>query len=299
VRSIPPFEALPAAEFEAAARSLEIGFYPAGTRLGTAGGRPLEHLYVVRKGAVRLEHDGQTLQVIEEGECFGYTSLISGHAAIDVIVDEDLLAYRLPAREFHRLLGHAPFAGHFAVGLADRLRSSLAHGAAVTAQPDLSVEVRRLVERPAVWVEEGVTVAEAARVMREQRISSVLVRSDPPGIVTDRDFRNRVLAEGLGPRTPVARVLTKPLRVVRADARLHEAWTALLDAHVHHLPVVRGDDIVGMLTAGDLLRCSAQGPIAVLRGVERLAGRTGCAATRTAWPRWPRRSPPPTSTPRR
>jgi CBS domain-containing protein len=275
VRSVSPFAALPAAEFETAARSLEIGFYPAGTRLATAGGLPLEHLYVVRKGAVCLEHDGQTLQVIEEGECFGYPSLISGHAAIDVIVDEDLLAYRLPGREFRRLLGNAPFAGHFAVGLADRLRSSLAHGAAVTAQPDLSVEVGRLLERPAVWVEEGVTVAEAARVMREQRISSVLVRSDPPGIVTDRDFRNRVLAEGLGPRTPVARVLTKPLRVVQADAQLHEAWTALLDAHVHHLPVVRGDEIVGMLSSGDLLRCSAQGPIAVLRGVERLAGRDG------------------------
>ena len=40
VRSVSPFAALPAAEFETAARSLEIGFYPAGTRLATAGGLP-------------------------------------------------------------------------------------------------------------------------------------------------------------------------------------------------------------------------------------------------------------------
>ncbi|HSD20814.1 MAG TPA: DUF294 nucleotidyltransferase-like domain-containing protein [Anaeromyxobacter sp.] len=273
LRSISPFQALPSAEFAAATRTLEVGFYPAGTRLTSAGGRPLEHLYVIRKGAVRLERDGQALQVLEEGECFGYTSLLSGRATIDVIVDEDLLAYRLPGAEFRRLLAQAPFAGHFAIGLADRLKSSLVHAPAFSVHPDLSIDVGRLVTRPAVWVEPGATVAEAARVMREHRISSVLVRTEPAGIVTDRDFRNRVLADGHGPATPVKAVLTSPLRVVRAEAPLHEAWTTLLDARVHHLPVMRDGEVVGMLTSGDLLRCSAQGPVAVLRGVERLAGR--------------------------
>jgi CBS domain-containing protein len=279
-----------------AARALEIGFYPAATRLASAGGRPLEHLYVVRRGAVRLEHDGQTLQVIEEGECFGYTSLISGHAALDVIVDEPLLAYRIPAAAFRRLLGHAPFAGHFAAGLADRLRARLAHAPSVTAPPDLSVEVGRLVERPAVWIDAGATVSGAARLMREQRVSSVLVRSEPPGIVTDRDFRNRVLAEGLGPGTPVGRVLTSPLRTVRADAPLHEAWTAFLDAHVHHLPVTREGAIVGMITSGDPSAARRRGPSPCCAGSSACRGGRGCAATRAAWPRWPRRSPRATST---
>jgi CBS domain-containing protein len=42
---------------------------------------------------------------------------------------------------------------------------------------------------------------------------------------------------------------------------------------VHHLPVVRGGDIIGVLTATDLLKSSAHGPVAVLRRVERLADR--------------------------
>jgi CBS domain-containing protein len=273
VRSIPPFQGLPADAFGSAARNLEVGFYPAGARLAAAGGRPLEHLYVVRKGAVRLERDGQPLQVVEEGECFGYTSLITGRATIDVIVEENLLAYRVPAADFRALLAHAPFASHFAVELADRLKATLAHAPAFSIRPDLAVEVRRLLGRPAVWIEAGASVAEAARVMREHRISSVLVRGEPPGIVTDRDFRNRVLAGGLGPATPLAEVVTRPLRTVPADAPLHLAWTVLLDARIHHLPLVQGGAIVGVITAGDLLRCAAQGPIAVLRAVERLPGR--------------------------
>jgi CBS domain-containing protein len=125
LRATPPFAALGKALFEHAAAALDIGFWPAGARLVQRDGAPLEHLYVIRKGAVRLEREGQTLQVLEEGEIFGYTSLITKRATLDVIVDEDLLAYRIPGAEFESLLGDAHFAGHFAAGLAERLKSSL------------------------------------------------------------------------------------------------------------------------------------------------------------------------------
>jgi CBS domain-containing protein len=135
---------------------------------------------------------------------------------------------------------------------------------------------------PAVWVDPEASCGEAARRMRDESASCVLVRGTPPGIVTDRDFRNRVLAEGLGPEARVAAVATPSPRTIRAGARVYEAWAALLDAGVHHLPVVRGEEIVGVLTSTDLLRCSAHSPMTVLRRVERLAGREslpGYAAT--------------------
>ena len=71
VRSTPPFHALPPALFDEAASRLEVAFYPAGDRLVKVGGEPLAHLYVIRKGSVRLERGGKTLQVLEEGETFG------------------------------------------------------------------------------------------------------------------------------------------------------------------------------------------------------------------------------------
>jgi CBS domain-containing protein len=284
LRATPPFQALPARLFEGAAASVEVVFHPAGSWLVRAGGRPLEHLFVIRKGSVRIERDGQTLQVLEQGEVFGYTSLISGQASLDVQVEEDLVAYRLPAAEFRLLLEDAQFASHFAAGLAERLKSALAQSPVASFRADLSLEVQQIVREPAVWVEADATVGDAARRMREERASCVLVRTEPPGIVTDRDFRSRVLAEGLGPDALAAAVATPSPRTIRAGARIYDAWAALLDAGVHHLPIVRGDEIVGMLTASDLLRCSAQGPMAVLRRVERLHARTslpGYAATVT------------------
>jgi CBS domain-containing protein len=275
LRSTPPFHALPAALFDAAAGSLEIGYYPAGAYLVRVGAEPLQHLYVIRKGSVRLDREGQTLQVLEEGETFGYTSLITGKATLDVQVEDDLLAYRLPGVQFQLLLGDAQFAGHFAVGLSQRLKSSLEHSPVTTFKADLQLEVSQLLRRPAVWVEAGATVGEAARTMRDHKISSVLVRSDPPGIVTDREFRNQVLAEGLGPETPVASVISRPLRAVDAATPVSAAWTTLLETGSRHLPIRRGEEIIGVLTSTDLLRVHAPGPVAVLRRVERMADRSG------------------------
>jgi CBS domain-containing protein len=273
VRNTPPFDALPEPIFDTMAKALEIVFFPAGTRLLTRGGAPSEHLYLIRKGAVRLEREGQTLQLLEEGEIFGFTSLISGKATLDVTVEDDLLAYRLPRVQFQVLLLDASFAGHFASGLAERLRNSLERSQVAGFQPDLGVPVSSLLRGPAIRVPPTSTVGDAARVMADHAVSSVLVDAAPPAIVTDRDFRARVLAAGKGPETPVLDVATSPLRTVPADTPVYEAWRYLMDAGVHHLPVTRGAEIVGVLSASDLLKHTASGPVAVMKRVERLGGR--------------------------
>ena len=273
VRSTPPFDSLPQELFDGAAKSLEVIYYPAGTKLVTVGDEPLKHLYLIRKGMVRLERGGQTIQVLEEGETFGYTSLITGKATLDGVVEEDLLAYRIPGEEFHRLLSDARFAAHFTAGLATRLESSLEHSPVATFRVDLAAPVESLVRRAAVWVDGTATVGDAARTMVEQRVSSVMVRGETPGIVTDRDFRVRVLAQGLGPETPVARVLSRPVKTVEGSMPVHEAWTVLLEANVHHLPVVRDGEILGLVTDTDLLKHTSQGPVAVLRLVDKLPDR--------------------------
>ncbi|HEY6005648.1 MAG TPA: DUF294 nucleotidyltransferase-like domain-containing protein [Anaeromyxobacter sp.] len=273
VRSIQPFRALPQALFDEVAGSLEVAFIPGGTRIAQAGGAPLEHLYVIRKGVVRIDRHGRNLQVLEEGEIFGYTSLITRQATLDVFAEEDVLAYRLPGAVFERLLSDAQFAAHFAVGLSERLKASLADPPVSSFQPNLAVRVDQLLRRPAVWVEAGATVGQAARLMGEERISSVLVRTEPPGVLTDRDLRTRVLGAGLGPGVPVTQVMSRPLRTTPGETPLYEAWSILLEAGLHHLPITRDGEIVGVLTATDVLRSTSQGPVAVLRSIERLPSR--------------------------
>jgi CBS domain-containing protein len=118
-----------------------------GERLVVAGGEPLRYLHVIRRGAVRLEQQGRVLQLLEEGEVFGYTSLGSGRAPLDVVVEERLLAYCVPAAEFDALLRDARFAAHFATGLTARLGASLERLRGARVDPDVGVPVEGLVRR--------------------------------------------------------------------------------------------------------------------------------------------------------
>lgn len=273
LRATPPFDQLSEERFATAARALEVTFHPAGTRLATTGTAPLQHVYVIRKGAVRLERDGDTLQVLEEGEMFGVLSLIAKEATVDVVVESDLLAYRVPGGVALRLMADVAFAAHFAERLADRFKSTLERSHVATFQADVSAPIAQLVRRPPVVVAPALSVSEAARVMRSEKISSLLVQSAPIGIVTERDFLNDVLAEELAPSTPLSAIRAHAVQTVAAEAPIYEAWALLIDQNVKHLAVKRGDEVVGVVTANDLFRSTAQGPVAVLRRVERMQGR--------------------------
>ncbi|MBK9090779.1 MAG: cyclic nucleotide-binding/CBS domain-containing protein [Holophagales bacterium] len=272
LRAVPPFDALSARAFDEAAGALEIARFPLGTRILAADGSPSDALYVIRSGLVRLERNGEATDLLEEGDFFGY-SVMTGHVLADVVVEEDLLAYRLPEPVFRSLLGEAPFARFFTQGLAARLRHQPAPGAEPVLERDALVAVGSLVERPAVTVPASATVLEAARVMRDERVSSVLLLSEPPAILTDRDLRNRVLAADLGPRTPAKEVASRPLRTVPHGMPVYGAWQVMLEQGIHHLPVERDGAVVGLVTSTDLLRHHSQGPVLALMRVERMRNR--------------------------
>ena len=135
---------------------------------------------------------------------------------------------------------------------------------------ELTTPVGALVTRAPLEVSGETSVAEAARAMREAGTSAAIVGTEPPGILTDRDLRSRVLAEGLSPETPVRAVMSRPLVALPAETPLFEALRRMLDREIHHLPVTRGGQIVAVLGDTDLLRHQARSPLALLDRIEHL-----------------------------
>lgn len=129
----------------------------------------------------------------------------------------------------------------------------------------LTLPVKYLIKRPPVFVEPGATVGQAASIMQNARIGSVLVADDPPGIVTDRDLRGRVLAVGLGPETPVRQVMTRPLKTLDSDAPVFRALRLMLEENIHHVALVEEGKVVGVIGGTDLLQHQAVSPL-YLRG---------------------------------
>ncbi|GLV47461.1 cyclic nucleotide-binding protein [Thermus sp. LT1-2-5] len=263
-KAVPPLNALPEAEREARLQEAQEETYPPGTRFLLQGGEPAHALFLVLEGEVALLDGEQEVGVLGAGEFFGFPSLLSGEPpAFSVVAKTPVRLLRFPEESFRKLLAHPEAARFFGQGLAERVRLRAL---------DLSLfaPVGRLVRRAPIFIAPEAPVQEAARRMREEGISSLLVASDPPGILTDRDLRNRVLAEGLPPSTPVAAAMTAPLFALPADTPLYEAVAAMVERGIHHLPLTEGERIVGLVTHTDLLLHQAQSPLLLLRRIERL-----------------------------
>ncbi len=261
VRATPPFDRLPEEEVRRVVAALKIVRYPAGTRILRQGGEPSHCLYLIREGAVRLERDGRPVMVMEEGELFGFPSMLGRKPPLfDVITEEDSVIYQIPEALFRQLLQYADFAEFFLQGLSERLRRT------AVSEPqalwgDLATPVRALVRRTPVFVSPETSVAEAARVMHETGISSVLVEAQPLGIVTMRDLRSRVLARARSPETPVREVMSAPLKTLPADTPIYGAMLFLMEENIHHLPLEEGGRVVGVVTDSDLLRHQVKNPL--------------------------------------
>lgn len=138
----------------------------------------------------------------------------------------------------------------------------------------LTEPVASLVKRAPVGLPGETSVQEAARVMRRENVSSVLWMEGDRlrGIVTDRDLRNRVLAEGLNPQRPIAEVATAAPRVVTAAHPAFEAMLAMTRHGIHHVPVLDGERVLGVITPGDLSAQNAGSPLTLAALVHRAAG---------------------------
>lgn len=161
----------------------------------------------------------------------------------------------------------------------------------------LGAPVGSIVSRPALVVSPDSTVGEAARAMREAGTGSVLVEAPSPGIVTDRDLRNRVLADERTAETPVRAIMSRPLKTLPADTPLHEVLLLMLDEDVHHVPVTRDGRIVGVVTDKDCCGARRGDRSRFWSGSSACGGRRRSTGTRSRWPRLRGRSLPTMSNP--
>ena len=101
------------------------------------------------------------------------------------------------------------------------------------------------------------TVREAARQMRDQRVGAICVLEGDrlAGVLSERDIMGRGVAQGLDPdRALVRDVMTREL-VVASESDSHETGVRKMkQAGCRHLPIVRGDRLVGMVSLRDLLQ---------------------------------------------
>jgi CBS domain-containing protein len=124
----------------------------------------------------------------------------------------------------------------------------------------MNTPISAILERkgPAVHaVSSTYTIARAVDEMNHHRIGSIVVMEGNrlAGIFTERDVLQRVVGAGLDPKVMrVADVMTTNLITVTPETTMEEVMEIFAEKRVRHLPVMANDEMVGLISIGDISR---------------------------------------------
>ena len=127
----------------------------------------------------------------------------------------------------------------------------------------LMQEVRHVIRREPVLCTPEDSIQVVAQRMGDTKVSSALLVQDGQlmGIITDRDLRNRVIAQALAVQTPVAQIATLNPITLAPQTPVFQALMLMAKHNIHHLPIAQGSDIVGVVTATSLSEQFSASPV--------------------------------------
>ncbi len=272
----PPFDQLPTEILARLPKRLSVRYFRRGTSFPPDDAdQPC--LYILRKGAVELRNaQGDLVGKLAEGDLCERHCRQSSQEEVGEqgVTAEDTLVYALPCAVLTQLCNeHAAFAEHFRQSVSNRLRKALdvMVDAPSTGTALMTVRVREMVQREPITTTPETSIREAARIMSEHQVSSLIIMEGDrlAGMITDRDLRRRCIAAGLPTERPVREIMTETLQTVDMETLGFQALITMTRLNVHHLPVLDGGRVAGLLSSTDLTRYQSANSVYLVGDIHR------------------------------
>jgi len=108
-----------------------------------------------------------------------------------------------------------------------------------------------------IAVDENMTALDAARLMTEKGISSLIIEKDhaPVGIISERDFVKKICLKDMKPSTiNVGSIMSKIQTYASPDTPVDVAIQRMVNHKIRRLPVISDGKVIGIITVTDLAK---------------------------------------------
>ncbi len=262
--------------------------YPAGTNIYEQDLSELHELSIISRGRVEkhfLGPEGRKLypETFGVGDTFGAISILlnNGAAIRSVRTQEDTTLFQLPKQRFKELCQTYPAFYEFFTHQFGRRMLDGGYAQMLIGKPQgpstFQVSDRAFTQQISQLFHPNInlcttetSIREAARSMSYFRQNYVLVvdpEREPVGLVTDRDLREQVVAEGLDVGLPVGQIMQTPVREIQATAFSYEAILLMFRYKVDYLVVREGQRLVGIISLDKLLNAQGKSPFIFVQSI--------------------------------
>ena len=268
ISQYPPFDELPEEALLEVAQSVEISYYRADSIIIDLNDI-IHDLYMIRSGVVELyRRNGDLFNRIDQGMLFGQMGLLTNNKVrFPATSKKDTLLYCIPESIFNDFCDrYEAFSDFVEVENSTRLKQAVENNSD-DANDLTTCKVKTLLTRDALILPSNSSIQSVAKIMAEENISAALI-NDPEigdeqgsnfvGIITEKDLCAKVIATGLNVNDPVSEVMSTELISLDHNAYIFEAMLIMLRYNVHHLPILKNKQPIGLVEVADIIRYESQ-----------------------------------------
>ncbi|MEM0230871.1 MAG: CBS domain-containing protein [Candidatus Woesearchaeota archaeon] len=111
--------------------------------------------------------------------------------------------------------------------------------------------------REPITVSPETSICDCARIMKQKHVGGLLITEGKKlrGIITEQDIVRKAVAQNIDcSKVPVKKLMVKKLITIGPEADIYNALIKMRDNNIRHLPIVDGQNIIGLLTIKDILK---------------------------------------------
>lgn len=250
ISNIHPFNNLNTFELDDLVEDLDIVYFKANSIVQAQDSNP-EFLYFVLKGLIQEINDDEVLSIYSKGEIFDSVSLIKNHSKNSFVAIEESICYALKKERFMQILSsNQQLENYFFQSISDKLNNNILNEKNKDMANIMIAKVKDAKVHKAVVVDTNKTIYEAATIIKQEKIPTLLLKDEDGEmyIVTDSDFRQKVILNRMDYDDLVVKIASKGLIYINEDDFLFNAQLQMAKHGLKRVVVKNDhDEIVGIL----------------------------------------------------
>ncbi len=287
LKNFPPFDILEKEQLFKISSEVKVHYIEQGKYIFKQSEFPHEHFYIVKDGAIGLYREMDNEQILvdicDEGDIFGLRPLIqndqylmsakANEESVLYAISVDLLKEIIDSNNKVKKYIVASFSSNIKTPYARNNTGNLF--ANIDTNTTFSeVQTAQYSKNPITCTKNS-TIQEAALIMSEKKVGSILIVEDkkPIGIITDKDLRLKIATGLVSIDKKVNEIMSSPVITFPKKITVAEAQIAMIKHKITHLCITCDgtpkSELIGILSEHDIVVLHGNNPSVLIKEINR------------------------------